>query len=115
MVRAQAEIFDVPGQAVIGTELDGTIVYWSDGAKAVYGWEASEVMGRDVVTVTPSSMTVAQAAEIMKALRNGNPWSGNFKVRRRDGLEFDVHVRDLPVRNAVGELIGIIGITARSE
>jgi len=110
-VRAHAELFDIPTQAVIGTTLEGRIVYWSDYATNLFGWQRSEVLGRDVVSVTTPSTTTEEAEEIMATLRSGEPWTGDFKLRRRDGVEFNARVTDLPVRDEDGELIGIIGVS----
>ena len=110
-VRAHAELFDIPGHAVIGTTIEGKIVYWSDYASQLFGWQRSEVIGRDIVSVTPALATMEEAEQILKILRSGEPWSGDFRLRRSDGVEFDARVTDLPVRDAYGELVGIVGVS----
>jgi PAS domain S-box-containing protein len=110
-IREMAEPFDIAGQSVIATSADGTIVYWSKGAVELYGWEAREAVGRNIVDITPTSQTRQQAIEIMTLLAEGETSSGRFRVRRRDGSEFLVHVRDVPVLDRSGNLIGIVGIS----
>jgi PAS domain S-box-containing protein len=110
-IREAAEVFDIPGQAVIGTMLDGTIVYWNLGAEVLYGWPSADVIGRNILDVTPSDMSVAEGEGIMKALQKGHTWTGEFGARTRSGRSVTVHVRDVPVRDSSGELIGIIGIS----
>ena len=110
-IRTHAALFDIPTQAVVATTLDGRIVYWSDTAARMYGWSSEEVLGRDILEVTPSETTREQAAEIMSRLREGQIWSGEFHVRTRAGEGFCAHVRDVPVRDDRGELIGIVGIS----
>jgi PAS domain S-box-containing protein len=110
-IREHAQLFDLPENAVIATALDGRIVYWSAGAAALYGWKAEDVIGRDVVDVTPSDLSRADAIAIMKALQEGRTWSGKFQVRSKDGEQFNVAVKDVPVRSNTGELIGIIGVS----
>src|SRR5688500_13208958 len=112
-IRAEAELFDIPGQAVIGTMPDGKIDYWNDSATHLYGWSRSEVLGREVVTVTPADMSREAAAAIMRELAAGRTWTGDFRVRHRNGEELYAHVRDVPVRDDSGALIGIVGISAR--
>ena len=112
-VREAAADFDIPGQAVIGTAPDGSIVYWNRGATELYGWSESEVLGRNVVEVTPSAVSAEQGQQILEQLQAGRAWSGEFSVKTRAGESFAVHVRDVPVRSAGGELIGIIGISRR--
>jgi PAS domain S-box-containing protein len=110
-IREAAAVFDIPGQAVIGTSLDGTIVYWNAGAEILYGWPAADVKGRNILDVTPSDLSAAQGEGIMGALQKGHTWSGEFSARTRNGQTIMVHVRDVPVRNSNGDLIGIIGIS----
>ena len=59
------------GQAVIATDVTGTITSWSRAAEALYGWTRDEVIGRNVLEVTPMELSRAQGAEIMQALARG--------------------------------------------
>jgi PAS domain S-box-containing protein len=98
------------GQAVIATDLDGTIRYWNAAAERLYGWTATEVLGRNVVEMTVPQMSQRMAAEVMASLRVGNTWSGGFSVKRRDGSVFPALVTDAGVY-AAEELVGIIGVS----
>ncbi len=114
-IRKAAELFDTEHQAVIGTLVAGAIVYWNPAAERLYGWTANEVMGRDIVEVTPSTPSREQAIALMNRLREGHSWTGRFRVRRRDGEEFEALVRDVPVLDAKGRLVGIVGVSERSS
>ncbi|MBA2671712.1 MAG: PAS domain S-box protein [Gemmatimonadetes bacterium] len=107
-----ARLFDAPGQAVIATDVSGAILYWSRAAALLYGWREEEVLGANVVDITPAVDMREDAEQIMERLRKGRGWSGEFTVQRRDGTQVQVNVRDLPVRNSVGELIGVVGVSA---
>ncbi|HSU16259.1 MAG TPA: PAS domain S-box protein [Longimicrobium sp.] len=104
-------LLDVVEQAVIVTDPDGTIRSWNRYAETLYGWRAAEVMGRNILDVTPTSASREEGAEIMARLRAGETWSGDYAVRRRDGVTFAVHVTDTPVFDAAGELSGIVGVS----
>ena len=112
-IRRHAALFDTRRQAVIGTTLDGEVVYWNDAAERLYGWKAAEVQGKSVVDLTPSLGAREQAEAIMERLREGRSWSGEFSVCDRSGVEFNVFVRDIPVQDEGGKLIGIVGISSR--
>ncbi len=111
-IRFQAYLLDRIGQAVIGTNLEGRITYWNHHAETLYGWSKAEVLGLDIATVTPAQTSWAQAQEILKQLRAGESWQGEFEVQRRDGLVFPVLVTDSPVHDEAGQLIGIVGVSA---
>ena len=110
-LQLHAHLLDEIGEAVMATDLDGKIIYWNKAAEKLYGWAAEEVIGKDVLDVTPSQMSKAQAAEIMEALRKGESWSGEFIVQRKDGSTFSALVTDSPFFDSNGKLAGSIGIS----
>jgi PAS domain S-box-containing protein len=109
MLRFQARLLDTVRQAVIATDPAGTIIYWNNYAETLYGWSAAEAIGRNVIDLTPTDQTRAQAEELMRTLARGASWSGEFRVRRRDGTTFPAHVMDTPIFDAAGQLLGIVG------
>ncbi len=111
-LRFQARLLDAVGEAVIATQLDGTVLYWNEAAERLYGWSASEVMGRTVDEITPADVSRAQAEEIMARLREGESWSGEFRVRDKSGREFPVMVTDSPFLDEDGEIVGMIGTSS---
>ena len=111
-VRFQARLLDTVEQAVIATDPAGKVLYWNRYAEKLYGWPAAEVLGHNVVEVTPADTSQAQAAEIMSCLSAGQTWSGEFAVRRRDGTTFPAMVTDTPILDAEGRLVGVVGVSS---
>lgn len=97
--------------AVIATDDAGTILYWNRQAEELYGWPSAEALGRNIVDVTPTMTTQAEAESIMRKLLAGSPWKGQFMVRHRDGTPMVVHVRDIPVVED-GAVVGIVGVSS---
>lgn len=110
-IRFQARLLDAVEQAVIATDLLGSIIYWNRYAEVLYGWRTTEVIGRPILEVTPAPTIQEQAAEIMAHLQVGESWSGECWVQRRDGTMFPAMVIDSPIYNEQGELIGIVGVS----
>lgn len=110
-IRFQAHLLNTVEQAVIATDLDGTITYWNKFAESLYGWSPVEVIGRNIIEAVSSAATQEQAAQIMASLRVGNSWSGEFMVRRRDGATFPAMVTNTPIHNDEGVLVGIVGVS----
>ena len=109
-----AQEVEGPDRAIIATNAEGAIVYWGDGAEKMFGWRRDEVMGKGIVDVTPADLSRDLAASILKTLREGHPWSGEFQVRGKSGDRFDARVTDIPVHDNEGTLIGIVGISRRT-
>ncbi len=110
-LRIQAHMLDQIGQAVITTDLDGTIIFANRYAGELYGWAPSDMLGRSVMEVTVPKATEAQAEAIMAQLRRGEMWQGEFLVRNRDGREFPVLTTDAPILDETGRLAGIVGVS----
>ena len=110
-LRFQAQLLDAVGQAIIATDLQGTVLYWNRCAEGQYGWSAQEVMGRALHEFLISEDFWKSAEEIMSQLRAGRSWSGEFAVRRKDGTPLWVEVTDTPVRDDGGNVVGIIGVS----
>ena len=57
----ECQLLNALGDAVIATDLNGSIVFWNLAAERLYGWRASDVEGRNILDVTPSSQSRAAA------------------------------------------------------
>jgi len=110
-IHFQARLLDAVHQAVIVTDLQGKVIYWNHYAEVMYGWQATEVLGRYIVGFTPAPSLQKQAAEIMTELQTGKSWSGEFWLQRRDGTTFPAIVIDSPIYNEQGEITGVIGVS----
>lgn len=68
---------------------NGTIRYWSEGARKLYGWEPKEVLGENshrlLKTVFPVPLEV-----IEQELRTKGHWEGQLIHERRDGSKITV-------------------------
>jgi PAS domain S-box-containing protein len=110
-IRFQAHLLSAVEQAVIATDLKGTILYWNLFAEWLYGWAGTEALGANVVDLIPAVDAKTRAEEILTKLRDGESWSGEFLTRRKDGSVFSAQVTDSPLFDQDGELIGIVGVS----
>jgi PAS domain S-box-containing protein len=110
-IRFQAHLLNAVDQAVIATDLDGTVIFWNSFAGQLYGWSPAEALGANVLELTPSPALKEQATEILARLQVGHSWAGEFEMQRRDGTFFPAQVNDSPILNDKGELIGIVGVS----
>jgi len=112
VLRAARE-HDKGREAVIATDAAGTIVYWNEQASFLYGWEPEDVLGRNVLDVTPTRSWSDGAAQIMEDMRQGNAWTGQYIVKHRDGTPMVAHVRNILVRDREA-VIGVVGVSRPS-
>lgn len=97
--------------AVVVTDPAGVVVHWSASAAETYGWTAAEAVGRAARDLVVPPAEIQAAAEIGARLAAGDAWEGMFRVRHRDGSAFAAHVLDVPVVNAEGALVAIVGLS----
>ncbi|MBD3165271.1 PAS domain S-box protein, partial [bacterium] len=111
-IRFQAELLDSVGQAVVATDVDGTIRYWNEAAHTLYGWRASEVIGRTVQDVIPVMDTDEDLDLLWSDMVAGNRRQGELTFMRKDRTTFPGYVVNSPWYDDEGELIGMIGVVA---
>jgi len=107
----QAQLLNAVEQAVIATDLDGIVTYWNRGAERLYGWTGEEALGRNILELNIPPDGLPPVEEIMDRLRSGKAWSGEVRLRHKDGRTFPVQVTDSPVLDDAGRMIGIVGIS----
>jgi PAS domain S-box-containing protein len=107
----QSHLLDSIGQAVLVTDPDGIIHYGNKGVKSFFGWDTEELVGKNCAEVLSVDGMASYSEEIMEKLKAGEVWTGEFRIRRRDGSFFDAIVSDTPVWDDEGKLSAIIGVT----
>ncbi len=107
----QAHLLNTIGQAVIATDMQGSVNYWNKAAESLYGWTASEALDKNIIDLTPTNQTKQQSIQLMDELLQSQSWSGEITLQRKDGSEFLGFVSDTVITDNKGNQIGIIGIS----
>ena len=102
---------DSASEAIIGIDLEGTIVSWNAGAEAIYGYEADEAVGEPISLLAPEAeeeeaMRPAAAAQLGERLD-----VPSTVHRHKDGGELAVSLTVAPIPNGAGEPTGAVVIT----
>jgi PAS domain S-box-containing protein len=95
--------------AVVAVDLAHVITRWSPGAEALYGWTEEQALGRSVrelifASDTPNDGIAAQT-------HSGRVWEGEVLVRHRDGHRLLVFVRNAPILDDHGAVVGVVGVS----
>ncbi len=109
-LRFQAHLLDAVGEAIIATDLTGTVIYWGPGAERLYGWSAKEAHGRCIVDVIPAMPGRLDSADARACLARGEPWAGVMERRRKDGSTFVAQLSVTPVLDDANRLVGNISV-----
>ncbi|MGD0810545.1 MAG: EAL domain-containing protein [Acidimicrobiales bacterium] len=92
--------------AVIGKTPDGRVVFWNAAAERLYGYQAVEMVGRDISLLVPDDRP-EELAMIMGELAEGRTTKAlQTERRRKDGAIVPVSVTVSPVIGEDGTVIG---------
>jgi diguanylate cyclase (GGDEF)-like protein/PAS domain S-box-containing protein len=99
-------IVDSTDDAIVGTNLDGTILSWNAGAERMYGFSAEEARGQPLSLIVPAD----HAGEIVRVLhsvaRGGRVDHLETVRTRRDGTRFEVCLTASGIRDLSGRVVG---------
>jgi PAS domain S-box-containing protein len=101
-----AAIVTSSDDAIISVDLDGIISSWNPGAERLYGWTATEVIGKSMDLLIPEQARSVET-RTLDAIRRGKRVVAHETTRcRKDGTILDVLVSVSPIRDASGTLVG---------
>jgi PAS domain S-box-containing protein len=88
---------------------EGVITYWNRGAEDMYGWRASEALGRKPGELLNTVLDRPRAEVVDEVIRTGR-WSGSIVQTRRDGTQMMVEARWALETDSSGRPAGILEI-----
>ena len=107
----QVKMLNSIGQAVIATDSKDNVIYWNQAAEKLYQWAASEAIGKNIISIITADKSLPASEEIMKILKMGEEWSGELKLKKKDGSTFPALITTTPIYNSLNDLAFIIGIS----
>ncbi|XYH93882.1 PAS domain S-box protein [Sorangium sp. So ce1128] len=93
--------------AVVGSDLDGTILSWNPAAERLYGYSAGEVIGQKVSILCPPERA-GEAEALFARLRRGERVERFEAVSRtEDGRDIDIEATVSSIADASGRITGV--------
>ncbi|HEY9693188.1 MAG TPA: response regulator [Oculatellaceae cyanobacterium] len=103
----QAALLDITTDAIFVQDLSNNIVFWNKGAERLYGWEANEAIGKNVLELLYKEIS----PEIQEPLQNiilTGEWLGELPQVTKDGKNLTVTSRWTKVLDSNGQLKSIL-------
>ncbi|MFN8383160.1 MAG: PAS domain S-box protein [Anaerolineales bacterium] len=99
--------------ALIGTEIDGQIFMWSEGAQRIYGHTMDEIVGKaeSSILFTANDLAAGKLLEIMDAVSRRNKWEGNLSQVRKNGDTFPARLVITPKLDEQNKQVGLLIIS----
>lgn len=96
--------------AIIVRDLDGRIISWNRGAEVIYGYSASELVGQPISKLVRPGH-VAEWSNWFERVNRGEVLDRVEAVTlRKDGSQVNVLISILPVKDAVGRVVRVVGL-----
>ncbi len=101
-----AAIVESSEDGITGKTLDGVITSWNHGAERLYGYLASEVIGKPIAILVPPNRP-NEVPQILDRIRRGEQVEHYETVRiRKDGSRLTVSLTVSPIKDAAGRIVG---------
>lgn len=107
-IRMQADLLESVHEAVIATDVQGSIEYWGRGAEALYGWTEADALGRSVTELLQTEMDDAALAASAALVASGRPWRGEVVQRDSEGRALEVDAQVSPRLGPDGAFVGMV-------
>ena len=101
-----AAVVESSDDAIIGKSMDGTITAWNPGAENLFGYSASEALGKPTQMLVPPERA-NEESEILARIGRGERVQHFETVRvQKDGKRIDVSETISPIRDISGAVVG---------
>ena len=106
-LQERASLLDLSSDAIVVRNSEDRVIYWSNGAKELYGYTAEEATGR--VTHELLATQFPESLERIREKLHGNGrWSGELTHTRKDGSKISVSSRWCLSADAKGNVKSVL-------
>ncbi|MFH1045026.1 MAG: PAS domain S-box protein, partial [Pseudomonadota bacterium] len=102
-----AAIVENSGDAIVSRALDGTILSWNAGAEQMFGYSATEAIGKPATFNRPPGWQPKMAQNTERILRGETIARHELQRLTKDGRVIDVLSSISPVKDSAGQIIGV--------
>jgi PAS domain S-box-containing protein len=105
-----ATIFDASPVAIVAVDGEGRVIFWSRAAERLYGWTAAEVMGQTSPHFSEGASNPVFAEELRRIRAGEEDLRIETSRLTRSGSSVEVVIHATGMRDASGELIGLLTV-----
>src|SRR5690606_24325914 len=95
--------------AITALDLEGRVEIWNPAAERIFGWTEEEARGR-VTPIVPPDREDELRHELAQAARGEAIVGIETERQRKDGSRITVNIATAPIRNAAGEIRGMMSL-----
>lgn len=95
--------------AIVALDTEDRVTLWSSAAEAMFGWKEKEVLGKQY-PIVPEDYYASSEANRQYVLAGNTHVGVEVRRQRKDGTLIDLSLSSAPLRNAEGEITGLMTI-----
>lgn len=107
-------IVEGSADGIIVGDREGTVVFWNGGAEAIFGYAASEVLGKTMDVIIPEKLRDRHWEGYRRAMAQGTSKYGKellaVPAARKDGSRISIEFTIVMLRNEDGSTAGAAAI-----
>jgi PAS domain S-box-containing protein len=100
-------LIDASPTAIVDFDLEGRVRSWNGGATEIFGWTADEAIGR-VSPIVPEAELDFFLGNMRRCALGETMRDLDLRRLHKDGSLIDVATSAAPIRNAQGDVVGVI-------
>ena len=108
--RRLAAAIDQASEIVMITNAEGTIQYVNPAFEKISGYSSEEAIGQRIDFLSSGKQGDAFTEKMWTTLQRGNPWSGHFSNKKKDGSLFEEEATISPVKNSTGQITNFVAV-----
>ncbi|MBA3995214.1 MAG: hypothetical protein C0469_16975, partial [Cyanobacteria bacterium DS2.3.42] len=110
-LRHFGSIIECCEDAIVGKNLEGIVTSWNRGAKRLYGYEASEIIGKSISILIPDELK-HELEIILSNIRRGSTLEHlETQRKRKNGEMVTVSLTISPIEDLRGKVVGASAIS----
>jgi PAS domain S-box-containing protein len=109
-LRYQADLLENVSDAIISTDSNFNIRSWNKAAEIIYGWQAVEVIGKQMSNVTKMQYNVGERDALVRELTEQGYWKGEVVQKRKNGSSIHILASVTLIKDSTGNPIGTVAV-----
>lgn len=109
-IRYQANLLEQVSDAIISTDENFRIITWNKAAEKIYGWKASEMIGRLVTEALATRYLDADSDAVMRDFLANSMWEGEVVQKNKKGQDIQIFASVSLMRDDTGRHAGSIAV-----
>lgn len=109
-IRYQANVLTNINDAIISADANWNIRGWNNGAERLYGWKASEVLGKNMYHLIHNEYIDVTPDDVLSAMIYHGGWRGKIRQYTKEGKVVHVNAAASTLRGSDGSIIGFVNV-----